>query len=305
MVEQMPADKQSGPSLEGEARDLYALRPEEFVQARDARSAELASVNGPLAREIQKLRKPTTAAWALNLLVRTNSEDVGQLVGLGAAFRDAQTTFSAEQLQQLEPQRRQILQAITQYAREAAEDAGQPLSDTIAADVDETLRAAMADEAAGTALTTGLLVRSFDANGLDPADLDGALAYPDAKPMIESSSPQGRKSAVVTQQDKRSDREAVKVAEQALREAQQLAAQAAGAVDEARQAADAAALRRQSLERERQDVQTQLAHVNEQLRSAKLEEGQTRKAAETAQRSAESARRAEQKAAADLERDRP
>lgn len=299
----MPADKQPASSVEDVARELYGLRPEEFVPARDTRAAELASVDAPLAREVKRLRKPTTAAWALNILVRTKADDVSQLVGLGAAFRDAQATFSADQLQQLEPQRRQILREIAQSARQAAETAGQPLSEAIAADVEETLRSAMADEAAGTALTTGLLVRTFDANGLDPADLHGAIAVPEATPLIEPKNSRGNKPTA-KQRDQRSDRDTVRKAEQALSDAQQRSAEAASNLDAARQAADAAALRRESLERERQDVQAQLTHVNEQLRDAKAEEGQSKKEAEAAQRSSEKARKAEQSAAADLQRGR-
>jgi hypothetical protein len=309
MVERMPSDKEPAASVQSVARELYGLRPEEFVQERDSRAAELASVDADFARQIKRLRKPTTAAWALNLLVRTRADDVSQLVGLGAAFRDAQASFSADQLQQLEPQRKQILREIAQSARQAAEDAGQPLSDTISADVEEALRSAMADEAAGSALATGLLVRSIDANGLDPADLHGAIAIPDPTPMIEPTSPRDHQTTNPTSTDskqrhQRSDGAAVRVAEQALREAQQHSAAAASALDAARQTADAAALRRESLERERQDLQTQLTHVNEQLRDAKLEESQSKKEAQSAQRNADKARRAEQSAAAELQRDR-
>ena len=56
------------------ADELYALGLGEFTPARDAKVKELKGT--PLAAQVKALRKPSTAAWVLNLLVRRESEQV-------------------------------------------------------------------------------------------------------------------------------------------------------------------------------------------------------------------------------------
>ncbi|RXZ46147.1 hypothetical protein ESO86_11460, partial [Agromyces binzhouensis] len=53
-----------------EAADaLYALVPEEFTAARNARAADARSASEPaLAKEIGALRRPSPSAWIVNRL---------------------------------------------------------------------------------------------------------------------------------------------------------------------------------------------------------------------------------------------
>ena len=51
------------------ADGLYGLPQDEFTPARDARAKEL-KADKDLAAAVKKLKKPSVAAWAVNLFVR-------------------------------------------------------------------------------------------------------------------------------------------------------------------------------------------------------------------------------------------
>ncbi len=57
-------------TLEEIADELYGLPPEEFTAARDARACALRASDRALADAVCALRRPTTAAWLVDLLVR-------------------------------------------------------------------------------------------------------------------------------------------------------------------------------------------------------------------------------------------
>ena len=89
------------------ADDLYGLPLAEFTPARDARAKELKAEKSPLAAEVKALRKPSTAAWVVDLLVRRQAAQVEQVLSVGAALREAQAAMSAGELRALTKQRRQ------------------------------------------------------------------------------------------------------------------------------------------------------------------------------------------------------
>jgi hypothetical protein len=65
--------------LESTLDELYALRPQEFTAARDARAAEARRAGDrELADRIRALRRPTLSAWAGNLLVRGSPSGSGR-----------------------------------------------------------------------------------------------------------------------------------------------------------------------------------------------------------------------------------
>ena len=97
------------------ADELYGLSLPEFTPARDARAKELKGT--PLAAQVKALRKPSTAAWVVNLLVRRETEQVEQVLAVGAALREAQASMSGDELRALTRQRRQLTAAVTTQAR--------------------------------------------------------------------------------------------------------------------------------------------------------------------------------------------
>lgn len=165
------------------ARDLYGLPLGEFVGARDARAAQLrADGERDLAGSVRQLRRPTTAAWAVNLLARAEGGDLEQLVALGAALREAHDALDGAELRELNRTQHRVVAALRRQVERLAGDAGQRLSESVARQVEATLRAVMADDAAAAAVATGLLLRELESTGLEPVDVAGAVAVPDAVP---------------------------------------------------------------------------------------------------------------------------
>ncbi|WP_246371986.1 hypothetical protein [Nocardioides pelophilus] len=163
------------------ADELYALTPGEFTAARDARAKELKGTD--LGSAVKALKKPGTAAWVVNLLVRRESGQVDQLLNVGAALREAQAAMSAGELRTLTKQRRQVTAAVTQQARHLAAEAGHRVTQAVADQVEATLTAAMVDAECGRAVRSGLLVAPLHTTGVDPVGehtLAAALAVPGA-----------------------------------------------------------------------------------------------------------------------------
>ena len=144
------------------ADELYALPREEFTAARDARvKAARATGDRDLAAAIGKLRKPTSAAWVTNLLAREYPGEVGDLIELGTALREAQATLDGATLQELSRQRHQVVHALVQQAGALGRDAGTPVSEAVAREVEETVTAALSDPDAARALATGRLATAL------------------------------------------------------------------------------------------------------------------------------------------------
>lgn len=171
------------------ALDLYALPFDEFVTARTA-AAKAASGSGKeLPAAVKTLPKPSVAAWTINMLAVHEPGVLSHLAVLGQRMREAQASLDAAALRELARERRTLLGAAVDTARTVAERHGRRIRATIAADVEETLRALTADEGAAAAVQSGLLVRTLSADGVDTVDLDGALAVPGAVPAPRTQAP--------------------------------------------------------------------------------------------------------------------
>jgi hypothetical protein len=153
-------------SLTEIAVELYGLLPAEFVAAREARAKELKGVDRELADQVKALRKPSTAAWAVNLLARSQPDLLDQVLSLGVSLRRAQAGLQGTQMRALAKQRRQLIAAVTAQVRVLAEGAGVRLTDAVARQVEDTLSAAMVDEAAAAAVHSGMLTEALSSTGV-------------------------------------------------------------------------------------------------------------------------------------------
>ena len=160
------------------ADELYALALPDFTPSRDAKAKALKGTD--LATTVKALRKPSTGAWVVNLLVRREAGQVGQLLEVGEALRAAQEGMSADDLRALTKQRRQLTAAVTQQARSLASEEGVRVTQAVADQVEATLTAAMVDADCGRALRSGLLLTTLSATGVDEVDVAAAVATPDA-----------------------------------------------------------------------------------------------------------------------------
>jgi len=166
-------------ALDEIAEQLYGVPPDEFVTARTAaRDRARADGDKELATAVAALPKPTTAAWVCNLLARRQPDEVAQLTELGELLRQAQVNLSGAQLRELGQQRNQVVAALARQARGLAHAEGHDVSSAVAEQVESTLRAAVVDPGAGSALVAGRLTTALTYSGLGPVDLSGAVATP-------------------------------------------------------------------------------------------------------------------------------
>jgi hypothetical protein len=242
------------------ADELYALSPQEFIAARDARVRELRASDRELADAVAALRRPAPVAWAVNLLARDG--DLDRLPALGEQLRAAQASADRERITALGAQRRELVRALAARAGSLADAAGRALAPAVLDAVAETLQAALADPDAAAAVRSGRLLRGLESVGFDPVDLDGAVAVPDAAGA--ATAPHARR---------RSGPRAVVDPDAELRRAR---ADADAAVDDARRAVERAeggirdlADRAAEIDRRRDELETEVDDLERDLRDAK------------------------------------
>ncbi|MET7965140.1 hypothetical protein [Micromonospora sp. NPDC005305] len=142
---------------------LYATPPDRFVAARDAAVAEARRAGDPKgAREIGKLRRPTVAAWLVNLLAIRRPELVADLAQLAESLRSAQRDLRGGKLRELSAQRRAVVGALVAEVRKlaAAEPAAPPVGKLPLGEVEATLNAALSDTEVAEQVRAGRLLRS-------------------------------------------------------------------------------------------------------------------------------------------------
>src|SRR5918998_5377338 len=114
------------------------------------------------AREIARLRRPTVAAWLVNLLALERPELVADLVQLAESLRTAQRELRGAKLRELSAQRRAVVGALVTEVRKlaAAESAAPPAGKLPLAEVEATLNAALSDTEVAEQVRAGRLLRS-------------------------------------------------------------------------------------------------------------------------------------------------
>jgi hypothetical protein len=127
-----------------ELDELYGVKPEEFTALR-TRLAEAAKHRGDAAaaKRISATRKPTTAAWIVNLLARSNTQAKQRLTDLGQRLRAAHAAMDGESIRELSMEQRQLIDELVRSAFEAAAQSDPPTA--LRDDVTGTLQAAIAD----------------------------------------------------------------------------------------------------------------------------------------------------------------
>ncbi|MGP3535940.1 transposase [Microbacterium sp. RD1] len=216
--------------LDAVADALYGVTPGEFTAARNARAAQAA---GALARSIKGLRKPSVAAWAVNLLVRDGQ--LGEAVELSRALHEAQDDLDAAELAKLGRQRRALVAGLARSAAALAKDAGSPLSRTVVEEVERTINAAIVDESAGAAVLTGRLVRTVSADRTDDAELADAVAG--SVPGV-AARPEPSRDDLAARRARKAAEAAVREADRAATEAERELARLQAKLDKARERAD-------------------------------------------------------------------
>ena len=285
------------------ADELYALPPEDFTATRNAR-AKAAQSDGhrQLADAVRALAKPTAGAWLANLLVRSDPSALQPLLDLGTALRDATARLDGAELRSLSREQPKVVAGLVRQATALAKNAGKTVSQSTARDLEDTLRAAIADADAADQLMSARLANGLQHNGF-------GLVAPGNLSLVHSAAPAATRGEKETRRTPGSPGDDKAVSSRAARRAEQLEAaerdlaDAQAAVDvtvagqeranavlnDAEAELDAA---RQTLERLREEVDRAkfaVSHAEGELRTAKQAVEQANRAARAAQHGLEDA----------------
>ncbi|MEV4344798.1 hypothetical protein AB0J83_10005 [Actinoplanes sp. NPDC049596] len=139
---------------------LYEAPPDGFVAARTAAVEDARKAGDKAtAKRLAALKKPTVAAWVVNLLALRRPELVEELADLATALREAQRGLDGDALRELTAQRRQVVSALVSAAGKLAR-AEEPGIKLPLGEVEATLTAAMAEPDVAAQVRTGRLIRA-------------------------------------------------------------------------------------------------------------------------------------------------
>ncbi|MEU6911434.1 hypothetical protein ACWDZW_18765 [Streptomyces coeruleorubidus] len=282
------------------ADELYALRPEEFTAARaSAVAAARTAGDRELADRIGTLRKPSLAAWASNLLVRSRPGDVEPLLRLGEGLRHAHHALDRTQLRELSRQQHALIRALSAQARQLAVEAGHPIGEGVQREVENTLHAVLADPEAAQAWASGRLAKPLSAAVGFPAVAESAgTESATTQPRPSAATAPSRPGRKAGEEQRRRLAQARRDAEAADRELRALKDEAAAAG----QAAEEAKQQVSRLQRRVDELTEELARTREEHQQARFAERSARERARTADRRVREADRKAATAAAQLER---
>jgi hypothetical protein len=197
--------------------ELYGVALDQFTPSRNAAAKELKTAGDAAgARSVQALKKPTLAAWFVNQLVRNEPEQVGLLLELGREMRAGMSGLSADDLRLLTKRRYQLVSILVNTALAAA-GSRRPGGD-VAADVQATLEATLADPESADAVEAGCLFEPLHASSF------GFVARPGTSPVEDEPGPDADVVDIAAHRERRA---------KALQAAQARVAEAQEAADEA------------------------------------------------------------------------
>jgi len=188
-------------ALEEEAAGLYGVPLEEFTARRNARAKELKVEDRELADAVGRLPKPAVAASAVNRLARERRDLLDALLELAGELRAAQSSGDGARLRALTGEAHAAVRQVLAAAG--------GLGDAQLDQVEQTLRAAMADEGAAAAVRAGVLVKPLAPAGFGSVDLTGAVAVDLAAPETAPVTRKRHLSVVRPAGDARRERAAV------------------------------------------------------------------------------------------------
>lgn len=195
-------------TLQDIAADLYTGPLGDFVSARNARAKAVADAS--LAGRIRALRKPSVAAWVVNVFARERAAQLGEALQLAEELREAQADLDARALAQLGRDRRALTRRLASAAVELAEARGESVTASTLEAVTQTIAAAFFDQTAAAAVASGRLVR----------ELEPAGTFSDIADTLVAGGPPDVDTAPARPADELAERRRRRDAERALREAE-------------------------------------------------------------------------------------
>jgi hypothetical protein len=271
--------------------DLYRAPLDEFVSRRDALAKELrAAGDREGAAAIKALKKPSRAAWALNLAVLERPETMEALVtAIGGALAaqasggDARASIGG------------IRTAVREYAALSSQAAGNAGLGVDAGDLAVALSAVLGKTESFEELRRGRLTEVPEAGGLDLLSSLPALANEESPPPLAGSPGKHAVQAASARAGKGkgeargvAEREHAAKAASALNDAQARATDAREALREAEARLGAAEARVREAEKEAREARTRRDRAREEANAAAAAVEAARAAVEDARRRARS-----------------
>ncbi|MEV7632240.1 transposase [Microbacterium sp. NPDC089318] len=243
--------------LDAVAAELYSGPPDAFIATRNARAK--GAGDAELAAAIRGLRKPSVAAWVVNLFAHERASRLGQALQLAAELREAQDDLDAATLSQLGRQRRALTNQLATEAASLAAAQGARVTDATREAVRQTISAAFFDPDAAAAVASGRLVRDLEPTSA--FDLDDVVGG--GRPGSPAPAPRGQ-DEVAARRDRRR-------AERALREAEKARERAESADRRADDEAQDAATRADRLTERIFELEQELMRAREDATRARQE----------------------------------
>jgi hypothetical protein len=272
--------------------ELYQLPPPAFTTARDEAVARAkAEGDTATAAAVAAMKRPSVAAWLVNLVALRSPESVDRLVALGETIRSAQSGADptmgapgqvAARLRELASTRRAEMGALLATVEQLAIAAGATApSKGHLSEVEATISAAMADDEAARTVRSGRLVKplahhGFGDGGFGDGGFGGGLGGGGGAGATAVADPQARRRQVRERHDGSLRR--LDDARQALLRAQDAEA---GVTERLR-----------SLVEQRDKIQQQLAQAGEDVRLATRDRLAAQRAVAAAERDEVAASRA-------------
>ena len=286
MVSTSPDDERD---LADIAVELYAVKPDEFIAARDehvrrARESGRAS----LAKAVAALRRPNQSAWLINQLARDQADAVDELFDLGDSLRAAHQHGDGAELQRISAERRKAEAALIRRARALGAQAGIDVTADMARETEETLAAALASPEVAEEVRAGRLTKPVAYSGFGTM-----LTSVPAPSAPKKKRPAAKRDAAVDTEAQRRAK-----AEQVVNDAREELEAAELDLAERENAAEEAARRAEELGSQVDQLREQLRAVEGELvatdRGARMEErrrDRARKSRDEARRALDQAER--------------
>ncbi|REE72500.1 hypothetical protein C8E05_1890 [Rhodococcus wratislaviensis] len=279
-------------TLDDVADELYGLDPGEFVEARTAQvTAARENKDRALATEIGKLRKPTVVGWLVNLLARELPDEIGALLTLGDALRDAQRHLSGPDLRRLNTQRQQVVRALARKAGELAAERGRTVGEDALRDVGQTLHAALADAETAEQVRRGRVVTAASYSGFGPAGLavvqgKSVKSEPAATPPAEKPGKKSKKKSA--ERDRDAERAA---AEAELADVMSQADEVRGELNDARTELEQARSTLRAIDHRIEELRAELEHAEQERQFTRNSEKAAAEAVHRGERDLDAAER--------------
>lgn len=267
--------------VDAAAAKLYRLPPTQFTGARNERASR---ESGELAQRIKAFRKPSVAAWAMNLLVHDGQ--LAEAIELSQALHEAQEDLDAATLSQLGRQRRALAAGLARRAGELAESEGTALSASVIEEVERTVNAAIIDADVASAVLTGRLIRTIQADDVT------ALADVVAGSLPGPAEPAAPRDDLAEKRARKAAEAALREADQAATEAERQLAQVTARLDKGRERADHLRDRIDELSAELERLATDADRADAEVDRLEAEQREAEKRAQAAATEAERARAA-------------